>query len=52
MPSKHRAIDPPNIPSFETMNQGIPDNQLYELESYKNVHLSNKVYQSHLSNSL
>ncbi|MEH1783568.1 MAG: pentapeptide repeat-containing protein [Nostoc sp.] len=41
MPSKHRAIDPPNIPSSETMNQGIPDNQLYELESYKNVHLSN-----------
>ncbi|MEH1785571.1 MAG: pentapeptide repeat-containing protein [Nostoc sp.] len=41
MPSKHRAIDPPNIPSSETMNQGIPDNQLYELESYENVHLSN-----------
>ncbi|MEH1925491.1 pentapeptide repeat-containing protein [Nostoc sp.] len=41
MSSKHRAIDPPNLPLDETMNKGIPDNQLYELESYKNVHLSN-----------
>ncbi len=41
MPSKHKAIDPPNLPSSETMDQGIPDNQLYELESYINVHLSN-----------
>ncbi len=41
MPSKHRAIDPPNLPSSETMDKGIPDNQLYKLESYKNAHLSN-----------
>ncbi|MBN4003721.1 pentapeptide repeat-containing protein [Nostoc sp. LPT] len=41
MSSKHRAINPPNLPLCETMNKGIPDNQLYELESYKNVHLSN-----------
>ncbi|MEH2362839.1 pentapeptide repeat-containing protein [Nostoc sp.] len=41
MSSKHRAIDPPNLPLYETMNKGIPDNQLYELESYQNVHLSN-----------
>ncbi|MEH2457690.1 pentapeptide repeat-containing protein [Nostoc sp.] len=41
MSSKHRAIELPNLPSHETMNKGIPDNQLYELESYKNVNLSN-----------
>ncbi|MBD2410614.1 hypothetical protein FACHB389_17520 [Nostoc calcicola FACHB-389] len=41
MPSKKKAIDPPNLPSFEMMNKGIPDNQLYELESYENIYLSN-----------
>ncbi|WP_445635590.1 Pentapeptide repeat-containing protein [Nostoc sp. DSM 114161] len=41
MPSKNRAIEPPNLPSSEILNRGIPDNQLYELESYKNVYLSN-----------
>jgi uncharacterized protein YjbI with pentapeptide repeats len=41
MPSKHRGIDPPILSSFEIMNKGIPDNQLYELESYQNVYLSN-----------
>ncbi|MFN6468692.1 MAG: pentapeptide repeat-containing protein [Nostoc sp. SerVER01] len=41
MPRKYRAIELPNLPSSEMLNQGIPDNQLYELESYQNVHLSN-----------
>jgi uncharacterized protein YjbI with pentapeptide repeats len=41
MPSKHIVVEPPNLPSYETMNKGILDNQLDELESYKNVHLSN-----------
>ncbi|MBD2677850.1 MULTISPECIES: pentapeptide repeat-containing protein [Nostoc] len=41
MPSKNRAIEPPNLPSFEILDRGIPNNQLDELESYKNLHLSN-----------
>ncbi|WP_138500470.1 pentapeptide repeat-containing protein [Nostoc sp. PA-18-2419] len=41
MPSKHRAIESPILPSLETMNKGIPDKQLYESESYQNVYLSN-----------
>ncbi|MDZ8106612.1 MAG: pentapeptide repeat-containing protein [Nostoc sp. DedQUE12a] len=41
MPSKNRAIEPPNLPSSEILVRGIPDNQLDELESYKNVSLSN-----------
>ncbi|MCC5637806.1 pentapeptide repeat-containing protein [Nostoc sp. CHAB 5844] len=41
MPNKHIAIDPPILPSFETMSKGILDDRLDELESYKNVYLSN-----------
>ncbi|MCF2149252.1 pentapeptide repeat-containing protein [Desmonostoc muscorum LEGE 12446] len=41
MSGKHRAIESPILPSLETMNKGIPDNQLYESESYENLYLSN-----------
>ncbi|MEH2437452.1 MAG: pentapeptide repeat-containing protein [Nostoc sp.] len=41
MPKKHKVIELPNLPLSESMNKGIPDNQLSELESYQNVHLSN-----------
>lgn len=41
MSSKQKTIDPPNLPSPETMDKSISDNQLYELESYRNVYLLN-----------
>ncbi|MEH2083539.1 MAG: hypothetical protein V7K89_27260 [Nostoc sp.] len=41
MPKKHRVIELPNLPLSESMNKGIPDNQLSELEGYQNKHLSN-----------
>lgn len=41
MPSKHKTLESPNLPSSEVMNKGIRDNQLYEFEEYKNVYLSN-----------
>jgi uncharacterized protein YjbI with pentapeptide repeats len=41
MPNKHKSITPPNLPPLEMMDKGILENQLYELESYSNIHLSN-----------
>lgn len=41
MTSKHKSIEPPNLPPLETMNKEVWDNQIYELESYRNIYLSN-----------
>jgi uncharacterized protein YjbI with pentapeptide repeats len=41
MTSKHKSIEPPNLPALATMDKGIWDNQIYELESYRNIYLSN-----------
>jgi uncharacterized protein YjbI with pentapeptide repeats len=41
MRHKNKFLETPNLPLPQTLNQGIPENQLDELETYENIYLSN-----------